>query len=159
MAGQGTVGRLRRTRRRVGDRVVGLFALLVLAGTGGCGGQSDVDQVRSAYADVIKAFADGEGDAACKHMAGPAQRELVSQAIPIGAHTCSEAIKAVSGLLGPEEKAAYRDAKIGKVDVHGDRAEIPDSSVTSSKRLPREENPAPVVFEKIDGTWLITSLG
>jgi ketosteroid isomerase-like protein len=160
MPGQGTVSLSRRTHRR--DRVVGLLALLVLAGTGGCGGQSDADQVRSAYADVIEAIVDGDGDAACKHMAGPAQRVLVEQATLTGARTCSDAIKAIGGLLGPEERAAYRDAKIGQVDVRGDRAEIPDSSLTGSEggeRLPRDENPAPVVFEKIDGTWLITSLG
>lgn len=130
----------------------------------GCASESDTDQVRDTVVATAKAIADGDEEKACSYLAGPAQQELIVKAAPLGLRTCVDIVRTISVVLGPEEQDILSDARVGQVELRGDRAEVPDSAVRSSEgKVIQEvlpyENPAPIVLRKIDGTWLIVSLG
>lgn len=135
---------------------VAITGLVVIPGCGGGGGDGDSDG--SGPTDVIKnfaaAYADGDGEAACRLMTGPAQRALLA------GEPCASGLKAESESLGEEERRALRTVTIANARVEGNRATIEDADIRSEEgRLPEDIDPSPTVLEKIDGKWKITDPG
>jgi hypothetical protein len=148
--GCGRVALLRRVSLVVGP------VLLLCA----CGRGSPADQVRDVVKTTMQAIADDDASTACQHMTGNAKRQMVRLYASLGANTCESAVHTAAGQLGPEERSETKGMRIGKVNIHNDRAEVPDSSFTdqSGKKLP-DDDPASMWLQEFQGEWLIDDLG
>lgn len=128
--------------------------------SGGGGDLSDEDQVRETVTAFLAAVGEGDGHGACSHLADSAESQLVSNAGLFGGDTCPKAIQVVSGMLEQAEREATLNVTVGKVQVDGNEAQVPDSAITDPKGdIIKDENPAPTLLSTEDGSWLITDLG
>lgn len=128
-------------------RHAGVLCTVLAMVIGGCGGD-DADSAKKPVEVYFSALADGDGEKACEQISGEAQREMVGQLSGLvpeaGAATCPDAVEALAGNLGLDEKALLEDAAF-KVTLDGDRATVAPDGGTEAADV-----------EKIDGRWLIT---
>lgn len=86
----------------------------------------------------LEALADGDGEAACRHVGEQAQRDLATIA---DARSCADAIEKLHDALDDEQRDKLRDSRVARIRIDGARAE---ATIAGGDTIP---------FEKVDGVW------
>ena len=107
---------------------------------GACGGGSDSPE--EVVRDYFKAFADGDGEAACDRLTDDAKREVVEE---FDAASCEDGIEEFADDLDDANKDRLRDSGEATVDEHGDTATV---FFEGAQR--------PLELTKSGGDWLIS---
>jgi hypothetical protein len=92
----------------------------------------------------LDAFADGDGEEACRHVAEQAQRDAATIA---DARSCPEAIEKLGEALNDEQRDKLRDSRVARIRIDGARAEV---TIAGGDTIP---------FEKVDGGWKAVAFG
>ena len=113
----------------------------------GCG-KSDEDKVKDTVSSYISALADGDGDKACGLVSNAAGDQIKKQS---KAKDCASAIESFTKSDdGAAVKKAFKEAKVEKVEVKGEKA-------TATIRV--EQQTAPLPLEKSGDDWKLSSVG
>lgn len=141
----------------IGQRQRALAATVAAAALAGCGGGGDVAKIQQTVARVLGALGRGDASTVCSSATAAGQAAF-AKVLPNS--TCTEVVTLVSDHLSPAQKAALESARIGKVEVHGDHASVPNTSITSTKGSLRgflQAGSAPTqLTNESDGTWKIS---
>jgi hypothetical protein len=122
-------------------------ALVLLAGCGSDDERragSDREQVEAAMTGYLEAFADGDGEEACRYVAERAQRDLATIA---DARSCADAIEKLHEALDDEQRDKLHDSRVARIRIDGARAEV---TIAGGDTIP---------FEKVDGGWKAVAFG
>lgn len=138
-------------------RFCGVLLLGAILTLPACGSPSDEEAARDVIEAFYSAFSEGDGETACALLTGPAIRELLEDASP--SRNCQEAISFFAGMMGEEEKRAFREVKLLRVDVSGGRARVEDRDVQVEIEGFSDSDPRPLELQKLSGEWKIASLG
>ncbi len=135
--------------------IAAVIASLVLAACGG--GASDATNVRQTVARALRALATGDGATLCS-LATRAGQASLAGAVP-GA-SCAKVVQLVGAHLSPSLKSALSHVRIGKVTIHGTHADVPNTSITSTRGslkgfLDAGSEPT-LLARQADGSWKIT---
>jgi len=144
-------------RNRVIAAIIAATAL-ALSGCGGGGGNSaDIAKVKQTITRVLGGLGSGDAATVCSSATTAGQAAL-AKALPNS--TCTKVVTLVSDHLSAGQKTALKSVRIGKVEVHGDRATVPNTSISSTKGSLRgflRAGSAPTRLTKgSDGTWKIS---
>jgi hypothetical protein len=105
------------------------WALVALAGgymlfgptPGEAGQEAAVKRTMDSY---VRAFANGDGKAACDALTNTARDAVVALAGRVGAKDCPSAMHKTREIGGTEVRAVARKIRVRKVDVDGGRARV-----------------------------------
>lgn len=126
------------------------LAVVVTAAFAGCGGGgSDEDQVRKAASDFTAAFAEGDMKRACELMTSDAKKDIVSSGALLGGGDCAKIMGVAAAMMDESDKDKLRDAKITKVTVKGNTAEV-----VQTANLDDDED-EPMRLTKRGDHWLV----
>ena len=133
-----------------------MAGLLLLAGCGGGGPQTDADQVAQVLRDAVKAAADGDGDKACGFMTPDAQRQAILQtgAGTLGNTDCATAVKQAQFVLTPLDKARLKSLQPSNVQVNGTSASATLATTTGS--APGQGISIQLQLQKVGQDWKIS---
>ena len=135
--------------------IAAVVVSLVLAACGG--GASDTAMVRQTVTRALHALATGDGATLCSLATRSGQASLAG-AVP--GSSCARVIQLVSARLSPSLKSALTSVEVGSVTIHGDRASVPDTSLTSSHGSLQgflQAGSAPTLLSRQpDGSWKIS---
>jgi hypothetical protein len=105
------------------------WALVALAGgfmlfgpTPGGGNQEAA--VKATVDSYVRAFAKGDGKAACEALTDSARDAVVGMAPKIGATDCPSAMERTRQIGGAEVRSVAKQIRVGKVDVKGSTARV-----------------------------------
>jgi hypothetical protein len=130
---------------RAGGRTAALVATLALA-LAGCGGGGHED-VKLVLREYINAFADGDGKKVCSLMTAATRRQIIERVgVLTGTTDCAKAMEAVRRQAGPDALHAYRNSKIGDVEVNGNTAHANVTGPSGS---------TPATLQKVAGEWKV----
>jgi hypothetical protein len=135
----------------------------VIAGAGlaGCGGggssSGDAAKVSNTVTRVLHALGHGDGATVCSLATTAGQRTL-AQALPHS--TCPKVVQLVGRHLSPAQRAGLESAKVGRVNISGGHASVPDTSITSPtgslKGFLRAGAAPTKLTKQSDGSWKIS---
>jgi hypothetical protein len=123
-----------------------LGAVLVLLA--GCGSGDDLragsdrEQVEAATTGYLEAFADGDGEEACRHVAERAQQDVATIA---DARSCADAIEKLHDVLDDQQRKKLRDSRVARIQIDGARAKVTIAGGDTIR------------FEKGDGGWKVAA--
>lgn len=125
----------------VAAALVVAVAVAVAGCGGGGGGKSEKQKIEATLRDYFTAFADGDGERACSHLANDTKERLVriSKAgdCPATLEQAAEQPKIKPFL------SELRDAKVGTIEVDGDTALAKVTAIGQSEAVPlRKEGDA-----------------
>ncbi len=136
---------------------LGVIAVVGLAGCGGGSSSADRAKVSDTVSRVLHALGQGDGATVCSLTTESGQRTLARQ---VPHSTCAQVVKLVGEHLSPAQKAGLESAKVGKVDVKGSHASVPNSSITSPRGTLKgflAAGAAPTrLTRQSDGSWKIS---
>jgi hypothetical protein len=132
---------------------------VLAAGCGGGGAQTDPDAISSVLRDAAAAAAKGEGDKACGHLTGDAQRQAVLQlgsAGGPGTTSCAQLVGRAQFFLTPLDKQRIKGLQATDVRVNG-------ANASATLRGAADPNATPVVvavnLAKVGGDWKVSGFG
>jgi ketosteroid isomerase-like protein len=140
-----------------------VWKVLLVAGLlAGCGGSShpaanaaDVAKVKQTITRALAAVAAGDGATACS-LATPTGQATLQKLV--GAASCQAAVATLAAQLPANMKAALRDAKVKKVSISGNTANVNNNDITAPQAtigdLPL---PPTVLVKQPDGSWKLNS--
>jgi hypothetical protein len=109
--------------------VIFCWGLVVLAAgfmlfgpTPGAGNQDAA--VKAAVDGYVRAFAAGDGKAACDALTEPARQAVAGLGEKLGAGDCISAMEKTHEIGGSKVAAIAKGIRVGKVDVKGGRAKV-----------------------------------
>jgi hypothetical protein len=120
---------------------------LLFGPTPGAGNQDKA--VKTAVDSYVRAFARGDGKAACGMLTEAARLAVVGMAEKIGATDCPSAMEKTRQIGGSEVRAIARKIRVGKVDVDGSTARV-------TLRSAGQDSVAEL--ERVGSDWKIASL-
>jgi hypothetical protein len=108
-----------------------LFCWLLVAMAGGFmvfgptpGEGNQEPAVERTVDSYVRAFASGDGEAACQALTDTARDAVVAMAGRIGAKDCPSAMRKTRDIGGTGVRDIARKIRVGKVDVKGGRAKV-----------------------------------
>jgi hypothetical protein len=119
--------------------------LVLLAG---CGSDdepragSDREQLEAAASGYLEAFAGGDGEQACSHVAQRGQQDIATLA---DERSCPDAIERLHGVLNDRQRDDLRNARVAHVRIDGARAKVTIAGGDT------------ITFEKVDGRWKVAA--
>jgi hypothetical protein len=117
----------------------------------GAGGNASPDAVRSAWRTAAAAAAGGDGTGFCELVTSAGKQAITSQTnLP-----CEDSVRLLGARLTAADKAAIRDAKITKVQVHGDDATV---SYVTTRSLAAVGFTGRTSLHRSDGRWLLVGV-
>jgi hypothetical protein len=151
--------------RRAGAVVV---AAVLLAGCGGRGGApsaaTERRAVRATVRTFMRALAAADGASACAALTGSGQSSVIATIGPelgnFGIDSCAQVVQVTGAQLGAGLRRELAGAQVGAVALHGVRATVRWSAVTSpsgdiAAYFGRAE---PIDLVETDGSWKISAL-
>lgn len=105
--------------------------------------------VKAAVDGYVRAFAAGDGKAACDKLTESARQAVIGMAERIGASDCPSAMEKTRQIGGSGVRSIARNIRVGKVDVNGGTARV-------TLRAMGEDSVAEL--EKVGSEWKIASL-
>lgn len=143
-------------------RVPTLLLLAWCAALGGCGaaeqeapapvGVQAENGARAAVLEYFTAFADGDGDEACRHLEPAARNRLERDA---RRDSCPKAVERLAGDLEPELRSVLGDVEIVAVRTEGRSA---DATLRTSDRYVSARRNAQIRLRYRDGAWRLATL-
>lgn len=88
------------------------------------GGGNQETAVKAAVDGYVRAFAAGNGKAACDSLTDSAQQAVAGLGRKIGARDCQSAMEKTRQIGGDEVRTIAKKIRVGKVDVDGGRAKV-----------------------------------
>jgi hypothetical protein len=137
----------------------GLAAPLVLlaAGCGGGGPQSDSDAVAHVLKDAAKAVADKDGDKACGYLTPDAQRQAVlsvGAAQAFGNVDCATLVNRATAFLSPLDRVRIESLEPANVEVNGAAA---SATMASQAGAPEGQGTSVQLnLQKVGADWKIS---
>lgn len=131
-------------------RLLAVLAVACAVVVSACG-KSDEDKAGEVTRAYLTALGNKEYAKGCDQLAASAKRDLVEyvsvQVPELGTTECESVFKQLIELTDETALAAVRDAKVRKVTVTGDTAEVEVEGATQTAKL-----------RKVDGEWRISEL-
>jgi hypothetical protein len=122
-----------------------VWGLVLLAG---CGSDeelragSDREQVEAAATGYMEAFADGDGDEACRYLTERTQQDAATIA---DARSCPDAIEKFHELLDDQQREKLRDLRVGRIRIDGTHAKVTFAGADT------------ITFENVEGGWKVAA--
>jgi hypothetical protein len=136
---------------------LGVATAVGLAGCGGGGSSADKAKVSDTVTRVLHALGRGDGAIVCSLTTKAGQQTLARQ---VPHSSCPQVVQLVGEHLSPAQKAGLESATVGKVNVNGSHASVPNSSITSPRGSLKgflDAGAAPTrLTRQSDGTWKIS---
>jgi hypothetical protein len=113
------------------------------------GKENQVPAVKSAVDSYVRAFANGDGKAACDLLNEAARQAVTGMAARIGATDCPSAMEKTRQIGGSEVRSIARKIRVRKVDVKGSTARV---------TLRADGQDSIAELEQVGHDWKISSL-
>lgn len=137
------------------------MAAASLAAGGGSSAQSRAEKdARAAFEGFLHALAVGDGERVCAVLAPTARKQFFPN-LAVEDADCKGEVALTAFQLSDAQEAALRRARVRKVSVDGDRAEIANRDIEIGEPFVRtdEHDERPTVLRRVRGRWLIEDFG
>jgi hypothetical protein len=132
--------------------LAGVVGVALTFGVTACGGESDNEKIESVVKQFFTGIAEGDGEKACDALAGPYQREILSDDAE---GSCSERLSQVAENSGDEEKDAFTSVEVTDIEKRGEGKAL--AKTKSDKPSEGFDNVGAYNMRKFGDDWKIAS--